>query len=147
MRTLRVLTWAGIAPALAAASLAAQGWEPDRRLTRNDAASQTSINFARSIAADERGRVHVAWADERDGNREIYYQRSIDGGVSWGAPARLTVAPGSSYNPSIAAQGDRVHVAWWDTRSGAHQIYHKRSLDGGATWETDRQVVASPGGG
>lgn len=147
MRTLRVLAWAGIAPALAAASLAAQGWEPDRRLTRNDAASQTSINFARSIAADARGRVHVAWADERDGNREIYYQRSIDGGVSWGPPARLTVDSAFSNNPSIGAQGDALHLAWWDTRNGGHQIYYKRSLNGGATWETDRQVVASPGGG
>ncbi|HYN23292.1 MAG TPA: sialidase family protein, partial [Thermoanaerobaculia bacterium] len=148
MRTLRILVWAAFAPSLLVRSLSAeQGWEPDRRLTRNGAASQTSINFARSIAADERGRVHAAWADERDGNREIYYQRSIDGGVSWGPPARLTVAPGSSYNPSIAAQGDRVHVAWWDTRGGAPHVYHKRSLDGGATWEEDRQVVASPGSG
>ncbi len=147
MRTLRILVWAGIAPSLLAASLAAQAWEPDRRLTRNDAASETSINFARSVAADKRGRVHAAWVDERDGNREIYYQRSIDGGLSWGPSTRLTVDPALSSNPSIAAKGDRVHVAWWDTRSGAAQVYTKRSLDGGATWEVDRQVVASPGGG
>ncbi len=48
------------------------GWEPDRRLTRTQATSQTSINFARSIAADEAGRVHLVWRDEQDGNTEIW---------------------------------------------------------------------------
>jgi hypothetical protein len=27
--------------------------------------------------------VHVIWRDERDGNKEIYYKRSIDGGLVW----------------------------------------------------------------
>jgi Tol biopolymer transport system component len=127
--------------------LAAEDWESDRRLTRSTAGSETSINFARSVAADDRGRVHVAWVEQQDGNPEITYKRSIDGGVSWGPPIRLTADAAASNNPSIAVEGDVVHVVWWDTRSGAHQIYHKRSLDGGATWEADRQVTSPPGGG
>ncbi len=125
----------------------AQGWEPDRRLTRNAAGSETSINFARSVAADERGFVHVAWVEQQDGNQEIDYKRSIDGGVSWGPPRRLTVDGSGSNNPSIAAEGEAVHVVFWDTRTGVHQIHYKRSIDGGASWEADRQITASPGGG
>ncbi len=123
------------------------GWEPDRRLTRTQAASQTSINFARSIAADEAGRVHLAWRDEQDGNPEIYYKRSPDGGVSWGPAIRLTNALGRSENPSIAVSGTMVVVAWWDERTGAHQIWYKQSYDSGITWQPDAQVTFSPGGG
>lgn len=147
MRTQRCFGWATVGVVLLAVPLWAQSFEPDRRLTRNDSSSETSINFARSVAADERGRVHIAWVDEQDGNREIYYKRSIDGGLSWGPPARLTVDAASSNNPSIAAQGDAVHAVWWDTRGGSHQVYYKRSLDGGATWEADRRITASAGGG
>ena len=34
--------------------------------------------------------MHVVWHDYRDGNSEIYYKRSIDGGVSWSADMQLT---------------------------------------------------------
>ncbi len=122
-------------------------WEPDRRLTRTEAVSQTSINFARSLAADEAGRVHLAWRDEQDGNPEIYYKRSPDAGVSWGPAIRLTHAPGRSENPSIAVSGDTVGVVWWDERTGVHQIWHKQSHDGGITWQPDAQVTFSAGGG
>ena len=135
-----------IATVLVATSGVQAQWEPERRLTRNDASSETSINFARNIAADDSGRVHIAWVDERDGNREIYYKRSIDGGLSWGPPIRLTVNTNESNNPSIAVDGDDVHVAWWDTRSGVPQIWHKRSLDGGLTWESDSQVTSGGNG-
>ncbi len=134
-------------PAIPGSEAAAEAkWEADRRLTRNPAQAVTSINFARSVAADNRGRVHLVWVDVRDRNEEIYYKRSIDGGVSWGPPVRLTNDTAESRNPSIAVSGDAVHVVWWDTRSGFHQVYHKRSLDGGVSWEPDQQIIDSPGG-
>lgn len=122
-------------------------WESDRRLTRTQAASRTSINFARSIAADAAGRVHLVWQDEQDGNPEIYYKRSPDGGVSWGPAVRLTKASGRSENPAIAVSGGTVAIAWWDQRTGVHQIWSKRSNDGGITWQPDVQITFSPGGG
>lgn len=134
-----------IALALTANATSAQGWEADRRLTWSDGHSETSINFARSVAADDRGRVHVTWADERDGNREIYYQRSIDGGVEWGPPIRLTKDAAASVNPSIAAEANFVHVAWWDDRDGSPKVYVRSSRDAGATWGAKRRISQSPG--
>ncbi len=122
-------------------------WEPDRRLTRTHTVSETSINFARSLAADEAGRVHLVWREEQDGNPEIYYKRSPDGGVSWSPAIRLTNASGRSQNPSIALSGDTVVVAWWDERTGVHQIWYKQSYDSGMTWQPDIQVTFSSGGG
>lgn len=49
-------------------------------------------------------------------------------------------APGASFrvitDPTVAAFGDTVLVAWPDYRDGASRIYHARSHDGGATWAT-----------
>jgi hypothetical protein len=70
--------------------------------------------------------LHVAWYDYRDGNEEIYYKRSIDGGDTWGADTRLTNAAGGSYNPSVAVYGNNVHVAWQDDRDGNYEIYYKK---------------------
>jgi hypothetical protein len=49
-------------------------------------------------------------------------------------------APGASFrvitDPSVAAFGDTVLVAWPDYRDGVARIYHARSHDRGATWVT-----------
>jgi len=55
-------------------SLLAQ-WEPDVRLTNTDAFSRHP-----SIAVKD-SFVHVVWADERDGNPEIYYKHNPTGNV------------------------------------------------------------------
>ncbi len=64
-------------------------WQPDVRLTNDPANSYTSYNNAWCIASSGIV-VHVVWYDNRDGNNEIYYKRSTDAGVSWGADTRLT---------------------------------------------------------
>lgn len=136
-------------PAAAQQRLAAARWEAARRLTRGVGESFTSINFARSIAADARGGVHIVWREQAMDGPAAYYKRSPDGGVSWGPAVRLGPCPGSdeSGNPSIAVSGDTVHVVWWDERGAPQeppQIWYKRSLDGGVTWEPESAITSSP---
>jgi hypothetical protein len=76
---------------------------------------------------------------------EIYTRRSDDGGRTWGPAQRLTRAPGLSHRPSVAAEGERVAVAWFDERDGNLEIYFKESSDGGRTWSADRRLTAAPG--
>lgn len=68
--------------------------------------------------------------------------------LGWGPEVRLTNDPGSSmttlnfaHDVAVGA-GDAVHVVWYDDRDGGAQVYYKRSLDGGATWEPDHRLVA-----
>ncbi len=77
--------------------------------------------------------VHIVWRDYRDGNDEIYYKRSIDGGLSWNADTRLTNNPASSFTPSLAISGQVVHVVWQDNRDGNKEIYYKRNPTGNIT--------------
>jgi hypothetical protein len=116
-------------------------WQPDVRLTNNPAISSTSGNNAWCIAASGNF-VHVVWSDNRDGNYEIYYKRSTDGGVSWGTDTRLTNAPAESFSSSVSVSDSVVHVVWQDNRDGAPgEIYYKNSTDGGVSWGTDARLT------
>ena len=115
-------------------------WEADVRLTNDDSGSYYPVIEASGTD------VHVAWQDYRDGNSEIYYKRSLDGGLSWGTDTRLTDYTGYSRLPSISVSGSVVHVVWHDTRDGNYEIYYKRSTDGGLSWGADKRLTDDDGG-
>jgi hypothetical protein len=119
-------------------------WETDVRLTTNTDSSFTSYNNAWCVAGYE-DTVHAVWYDGRDGNYEIYYKRSDDGGATWGADTRLTDDPNWSYIPSVAVSGSEVHVVWEDDRTQDAEVYHKCSTDGGTTWGPDVLVTTAAG--
>ncbi len=91
------------------------------------------------VAVDGRGRVHVSWHDFRDdaacGAESFEYGTSSgDGGVTWG-PNR-PVSDASSFwsfeacgsanqgdYQGITAQGDRVGIAWADSRLGDPDVW------------------------
>jgi hypothetical protein len=128
-----------------AAILSQAQWEPDVRLTNDPFNSMmTWSNGAHAIAISG-DTVHVVWYDNRDGNSEIYYKRSIDDGLTWGEDVRLTNDPGNANDPSIAVSGSVVHVAWSDYRDSDWEIYYKRSTDGGNSWGTDTRLSYSAG--
>jgi hypothetical protein len=110
-------------------------WGTDTRLTYNTSGSEyPSVTVSGSI-------VHVVWSDYRDGNYEIYYKRSTDAGVSWGADTRLTNNTGVSLYPSVAVSGSVVHIVWRDYRNGNDEIYYKRSADAGVSWGADTRLT------
>jgi hypothetical protein len=82
--------------------------------------------------------VHVAWQDTHEGGPgfpEIYVKSSTDNGANWTSPVRVTNNTGASRKPAIAADGSNVYVVWQDaTILGAHNIFFKKSTDGGASW-------------
>jgi hypothetical protein len=110
-------------------------WGTDTRLTNNNNSSESpSLAVSGSV-------VHVVWYDNRDGNWEIYYKRSIDAGVSWGADIRLSNNIANSFRPSVAVSGSVIHVIWYDERDGNWEIYYKRSTDAGTSWGTDTRLT------
>jgi hypothetical protein len=110
-------------------------WGTDTRLTNNPASS----NFC-SLASYS-SFVHVVWYDNRDGNLEVYYKRSTDGGLSWGADTRLSDLSFNSDTPFIEVTGSIVLVTWMDSRDGNSEIYYKRSSDAGVSWSADTRLT------
>ena len=111
-------------------------WQEDLRLTNDPGWSTTSFNNAWCIAANGDS-VHVVWSDDRDGNSEIYYKRSVDGGINWDPDVRLTDNNAISEYPALAVSESFVHIIWSDSRDGNYEIYYKRSTDGGTSWGND----------
>jgi len=115
----------------------------ERRLTFDGGASLLSYNFARLVAADGGGRVHIVWYDDRDGIEQIYYKRSLDHGMTWGADVRLAACSDRQEHPAITARGDSVYVVWHSQRDNGSNIFLKRSTDGGTTWEPEARISTS----
>ncbi|MGQ9665622.1 MAG: T9SS type A sorting domain-containing protein, partial [bacterium] len=101
-------------------------WEPIDSLTV----------MHRAVASDilaEGNNLHLVWEDDRNGfdeNFEIYYRMSTDLGRSWGPEERLTYANNWSRRPSLACDGQYLHLFWFDLRDDptnrVGEIYYKR---------------------
>jgi len=122
-----------------------QTWNPPKMISVDD-----GWNSQYAKIAVNGSQIHVVWVDERHRaeslpwNTELYYMRSLDGGITWddglgniGQERRLTNALYESTEPSIAVEGDVVQLIWGDTRNGVTigDVYYMRSLDKGATWD------------
>jgi hypothetical protein len=126
-------------------------WEPDERLTFGPGPSQLSYNFARSVAADDSGRVHLVWAEAQGGDPYVYYKRSVDDGRTWEKSLSLSERPAlwmerDNLLPAIAVSGLNVYVVWHEIRDGRPTILFKRSADGGDTWWPETKLSTGPGG-
>jgi hypothetical protein len=101
-------------------------WEPIDSLTIQH----------RAVASDiltEGNNLHLVWEDDRHdfgNNFEIYYRMSTDLGQSWEPEARLTDTLNWSRRPSLACDGQYLHLFWFDLRDDPSnivgEIYYKR---------------------
>jgi hypothetical protein len=110
-----------------------QGWPADRivyRRLEQEMQNPCSVvvrstGHARfpCLVADDGGRIHMCWQDDRDGNTEIYYLRLDAAGCT--LPERLTDDPDTSYLPclGISAVGG-LHLVWHDDRDGNNEVYY-----------------------
>ena len=94
--------------------------------------------------------VHAVWGD-KEGWDGIYYRNSTDNGDTWNSVKRISADGVNSNGPLIFVNNSNIHIIWWDQRDGANgEIYYRRSLDGGITWDNgqgvdiDRRVTFSP---
>lgn len=121
---------------------------PDMMINRDVPAVHVS---AAPQFKNEGDTLYVVWEDNRNGQKDIYFNASPDGGHTWMAgDIRLDVGtpPGASasLSPRIAVSGDSVYVVWQDNRRKrdpnayndyfAGDIYLNYSRDRGTTWQS-----------
>jgi hypothetical protein len=117
-----------------------RGVAPDATDIRIDTGTMpgTSSSFSPDVAA-EGTNVYVAWVDDRDaGSLDIYFNRSTDGGATFGTATSIDDDPiaHDSIEPRVLALGTgRVGIGWVDYRSGFPDVIFRRSTTGGMTFE------------
>ena len=97
--------------------------------------------FNPEVLVDASGAVHIVWMTGPS-RCSILAANSVDGGQTFSAP--VTVAEGivgvqeglpETAPATCIAPGGVALCVWTDDREGRARLYHRRSLDGGRTWE------------
>jgi hypothetical protein len=80
--------------------------------------------------------VYVVWEDTTttDGNSDIFFARSTDGGLTFSEPKNISESTGISSTTQISSDGDNVYVVWHDDTPGNFDIFFARSTNGGLTF-------------
>lgn len=106
-----------------------------------------------SLAADYQGNIHVVWygADLRnqEGDRQIKYSHSIDGGQTWSKEIIVSYVEGFSKqslwqeHPDITvAKEGKIYIVWEgkDKENDNQQIKLSVSSDNGGTWSKWKNI-------
>jgi hypothetical protein len=96
------------------------------------------------------GEVMIAWMDARQSihpdqsSSSIWFDRSVDGGKSFGPDLRLTEHEAVHGTPSMAVDpGGVLHLVWEHQTAEESSIEYTRSTDGGDTFAETQAVVRS----
>jgi len=87
----------------------------------------------------------------------ILFTKSIDGGLNWSQPVRISKRKGDAYDASNTMEGavpctgpnGEIYVSWsgpviWNSQ---YAIFFNKSTDGGNSWlDSERVVTSQPGG-
>jgi hypothetical protein len=97
-----------------------------------------------SLATDNTGRIHAVWADDREGDWDIFYSNSTDNGVSWSPDTKVNKGDLEAYRGNATIAIDRsnnnIYIAWESAVSGDLDIYLANSTDGGLTFSNEIRV-------
>lgn len=111
-------------------------WSNDIRVTNDAAYSRTPSIFALKTIYEV---VYLVWEDTRDGNSEIYYSKSVDGGITFGAQMRVTSNASVSIMPTVSGKGTSANIVWEDNRDGNHEIYYRHNNNG--SWSSETRLT------
>jgi len=120
-------------------SSGAATWQSFQRLTENSLDSRNpKIAVSGTI-------VCVVWEDHAQGHEGIYFRRSLNGGATWQNARRIAKSQVFAGSPAIAVRGSNIYVAWSDTDPDSYEIYFRKSVDGGATWQSAQLLTDNSG--
>src|SRR6266516_574885 len=126
-----------------------QTWTTPLRVN-NDAGGANQMEPA--LALDNANHIFIAWTDTRNGNNDVFFAKSTDGGLSFSANVRANdVTTNSQSQPDVVVDPVNptlVHTAWTDTRTAVTgpDIYYANSTDGGLSFNPSVRVNNDTGG-
>jgi hypothetical protein len=121
--------------------------------------SDTKVTFTHlqsgwpRIAIDSNDVLHLLYLEEDETNptysfypydsdpKQILYQNSADGGVTWSSPLPMVAFSGQMQYCGLdicVGQADMVHVSY--SKYSPSKVYHRRTTDGGTTWSSPIEI-------
>ncbi len=110
------------------------------------------VNSFPYMAVDKNnGNIYITWNDNRSGNSDILFVRSINGGTTWSAPIKVNDDSTSNdqFFPAISVDqsNGKINIVFYDTRNdpGNHMmdLYYAESTDGGLTFYPNQRVTTT----
>ena len=127
-----------------------QSVQTDDFLCNDDFVETTTPQIFASAAMDESGNFVIVWQDERNGNRDIYYQRYNSSGVAQGPNSKANDDAGTTdqWYPSVAMdKSGSFVIAWVDSRNGNGEwdIYYQQYNSSGVKQGANSKANEIPG--
>jgi hypothetical protein len=120
---------------LSLASPALAGWSEPVRISTGGYANPQIVALGDTL--------HLTYVDANN-SMKIRYQRSTDGGETWGPAVRLSAPSDGTLFPRIVKSGNRLMVLWKKSLSGYYRytVAYNTSTDNGQSWsDSDRFVL------
>lgn len=96
------------------------------------------------IATDGAGRLSVVWVQGNDDDKQAYYARSTDGGLTFSDPINLSNSAGASISkPVVTTFRDTVYVAYQNEVRRDMQVYLVKSTNAGVSFSDAVQVSSA----
>src|SRR2546430_811730 len=99
-----------------------------------NASHDATTSSSPQVAADSAGNIFVVWEND-SGVLGVLFSRSVDGGLTFSAPAMVSTSTSGSVSPQIAVgPAGNVYLAWEDDFPSGSDISFNGSLDQGETF-------------
>ena len=87
------------------------------------------------MSIDDNGNLLISWADNRTGNWEIFFTKSLDNGKTFEDSINISNSPnGRSENVEIVSKKDNIYITFWDNKTGEIAPYIVVSNNQGQTF-------------
>ena len=94
--------------------------------------------------------VYVAWIDVSVpplGNREVFFSRSTEGGLTFSPAINLSQTPTlSQFGHLVVGADGSINITWQEDGQPNREILCRRSVDGGITFSTTKNLSQDPTG-
>ena len=101
--------------------------------TMNLSGNEGSANISDGLVASGDDDIYAVWTDDTEGNQEIFFRASHDGGESFDDIMNLSEIGGQSFIPLMAAFEETVYVTWFEVVGPCNNLL-RISHDGGESF-------------